>query len=132
MQKKEEREREHSARPVDRQSEDFMMTFHAFMPFFCIIFLGIFISILFVIGCFRLEGGVGYSYYISCIAPAPAGFSPPGKQEHNTHHQSSTWRLSSRRGEDLPLSGKGDGQIVRTFLRDFGRFARPLLTRRPS
>ena len=90
----EDEERENSGRPVDWQSEDFMMTFHASCLFFILyifyvwIFFGI-ISIMFVIGCIRLEGGVLDSYYISCNARSGRP-SPPGKQAHNTHHQSST------------------------------------------
>ena len=45
--------------------------------------------------------------YISCFA-RPFG-QPTGEQAHNTHHQSSTWRLSRRRGESFaPLRQEMD------------------------
>ena len=56
---------------------------------FFVLFFFCHISIMFVIGCFRLEGGVVVSYFISCTA-RPFGPWPTGEQAHNTHHQSST------------------------------------------
>ena len=73
-------------------SQDFIMTLTMLFFLYCTSFMyGFFfgiISIMYVIGCIRLEGGVLDSYYISCNA-RPFG-QPTGEQAHNTHHQSST------------------------------------------
>ena len=58
---------------MDWQSIDFMLTlYHAFfyiVHFLCMDFFFGIISIMFVIGCIRLEGGVLDSYYVSCYRP---------------------------------------------------------------
>ena len=65
----------------------------------------------------------------SHVTPAPAGLARRGSKRI-IHIISPLHDVSHVGGGRVCPSPSRDGQIVRTFLRDFGRFARPLLTRR--